>query len=100
MLKEGSSFRRELPAAVVCVYFTVKLTLVLWLMFPSVPVNVSVNVPWLTFIDANKVIVVLTVPFNMTVLGVIVQVELGGLPLQLRDTLPVSPVPRQNSVGT
>jgi hypothetical protein len=37
------------------------------------------------------VIVVFAVPFNMTGLGLIVQVEFGGLPAQLKDTLPVSP---------
>jgi hypothetical protein len=54
-------------------------------------VNVSVNVPWLTFFEGNKVTLDVAEPFNMTELGLTVQVALGGPPLQLRDTLPVRP---------
>ena len=57
----------------------------------SFPVNVSVNVPWLTLFEANKVILAVAEPFNMTELRLMVQVELGGPPLQLRETLPVRP---------
>ena len=60
--------------------------------FPRLPVNVRVNVPWLLFIGDCRVTVAWAVPSNRTELGLISQVELGGPPLQLRDTLPaVSP---------
>jgi len=86
---EGNPRRTSFLRCVI--YFTVRLTLVLRARLPRVPVNVSVNVPWLTFIDANKVTVAEAVPFNMTEPGLIMQVEVGGPPLQLRDTLPARP---------
>jgi hypothetical protein len=37
-------------------YFTVRLAAVLCVKSASVPLNVSVNVPWLTLFEVNKVI--------------------------------------------
>jgi hypothetical protein len=74
-------------------YFTVSWTVVLWVRVPSVPVNVSVNVPWFTFLAADSVTVdVIGAPCRLSVDGVTVHVELGGAPEQLRATEPVKPL--------
>lgn len=70
--------------------FTVNLTAVVCVSVPRVPVNVTVRVPWLTFIGGRSVITAVPLPPNATGLE-IVQVEFGGPPLPRSATLPVSP---------
>jgi hypothetical protein len=76
-------------------YFTVSWTVVLWVTVPpaSVPVKVSVNVPWLTFWFADSVTVdEIGAPCRVSLDGETVHVELGGAPEQLRATEPVNPL--------
>jgi hypothetical protein len=60
-------------------------------MLPTVPVKVSVKVPWVTGLDPEKLTVAIAEPFSATGLGEITQVDPVGLPLHARDALPVSP---------
>jgi hypothetical protein len=76
------------------VYFTVRFTLVLCVRVAKFPVNDGVNVPRSTFFGAEKWIVTVLVPASATELGLTVQVELGGAPLQAKETSPVRP-PRE-----
>ena len=73
------------------VYCTVRFTLVLCVRVAKFPVNDGVNVPRSTFFGAEKWIVTVLVPASATELGLTVQVEFGGPPLQVRETLPVRP---------
>jgi hypothetical protein len=65
---------------------------VLSFRLPSVPVNVNLKVPWFTFIAVDNMTVKFTLWFNMSVVGLTAQVELGGPPVQASDTFPVSPL--------
>ena len=59
----------------------------------SVPVKVSVKVPWFTFLFANSVTVDATgAPCKLSVEGETVHVELAGTPLQVRAIVAVSPL--------
>jgi hypothetical protein len=79
------------PTPSVQTYFTVKLTGILWVMFPSLPVNVRVKVSWFTDWDASKFTLAVAVPFNINEPGLMVQVEWAGPPRHVRATFPVSP---------
>jgi hypothetical protein len=56
-------------------------------------VKVSVNVPWFTFLFADKVTVDETgFPCKLSTEGETEHVEFGGAPEQLRFTVPVKPL--------
>jgi hypothetical protein len=69
----------------------VRLAVVLCISAPELAVNVSVHVPWLTFLGASKLIFAVVVPGSVTELGLKVQVEFGGPPLHVSETVPVNP---------
>ena len=79
-------------------HFTVRLTLpvrvsppVAGLPLPKVPVRITVNVPWLIFLEPDRLNVPVAGPLRVTGLGEKMQLELDGPPLQLSATLPLSP---------
>jgi len=72
------------------VYLMVNVDIALRLMPASVPLNVSVHVPWVTFLLAIKVTVELTGTAPRLIEdGLIEQVVLAGFPEHPRATVPV-----------